>query len=265
LDEYDSDARWYYPAIMRTTTPDPLAEKYYDISPYAWCANNPVRFVDPDGMDWYSYDEEYEDENGETKTRTQYKYVEGQMSKKEMKEGGYTHLGKTYDDGNGTYFSLGGSQISYDKDNALNVIAINRLKSADNTIVATIDAFSNTGEFWDNYKNLINMGTDAAIIISEYMDFSKGFKSSVGLLGSISGTNQLIQDFQSFRNGSLKGVALNNAIINLISLTGGAPGSALSLYYNTVAKPGAKAIIKLDQNLKNYIINTVIRSNNGMY
>lgn len=49
LDEYDSVARWYYPAIMRTTTPDPLAEKYYDISPYAWCGNNPVRFVDPDG------------------------------------------------------------------------------------------------------------------------------------------------------------------------------------------------------------------------
>jgi RHS repeat-associated protein len=49
LDEYDSRARWYYPAIMRTTTMDPLAEKYYSISPYAWCGNNPVRFVDPDG------------------------------------------------------------------------------------------------------------------------------------------------------------------------------------------------------------------------
>ena len=53
LDEYDSEARWYYPAIMRTTTPDPLAEMYYDISPYAWCANNPVRFVDPDGRKIY--------------------------------------------------------------------------------------------------------------------------------------------------------------------------------------------------------------------
>ena len=49
LDEYDSEARWYYPAIMRTTTMDPLAEKYYDISPYAWCGNNPVLQVDPDG------------------------------------------------------------------------------------------------------------------------------------------------------------------------------------------------------------------------
>ncbi len=49
LDEYDSQARWYYPALMRTTTQDLLAEKYYDISPYAWCANNPVNLVDPDG------------------------------------------------------------------------------------------------------------------------------------------------------------------------------------------------------------------------
>ena len=30
-DEYDSHARWYYPAIMRTTTMDSLCEKYYDI------------------------------------------------------------------------------------------------------------------------------------------------------------------------------------------------------------------------------------------
>ena len=51
LDEYDSKARWYYPAICRTTTMDPLAEKYYSTSPYAWCGNNPIRNIDPDGMD----------------------------------------------------------------------------------------------------------------------------------------------------------------------------------------------------------------------
>lgn len=33
---------------------DPLAEKYYDISPYAWCGNNPVNRIDPDGMDYWS-------------------------------------------------------------------------------------------------------------------------------------------------------------------------------------------------------------------
>lgn len=50
LDEYDSEARWFYPAIMRTTTLDPLAEKYYGISPYAWCGNNPLKNIDPTGM-----------------------------------------------------------------------------------------------------------------------------------------------------------------------------------------------------------------------
>jgi hypothetical protein len=31
---------------------DPLAEKYYSSSPYAMFGNNPVRYVDPDGMIW---------------------------------------------------------------------------------------------------------------------------------------------------------------------------------------------------------------------
>ena len=56
LDEYDSKARWYYPAICRTTTMDPLAEKYYSTSPYAWCGNNPIMNVDLDGMDVWELD-----------------------------------------------------------------------------------------------------------------------------------------------------------------------------------------------------------------
>lgn len=49
LDWYDSQARMLMSDIGRTTTLDPLAEKYYSISPYAWCAGNPVKFVDPEG------------------------------------------------------------------------------------------------------------------------------------------------------------------------------------------------------------------------
>ena len=35
---------------------DPLGEEYRSISPYVYCAGNPVDFVDPDGMDYYMFD-----------------------------------------------------------------------------------------------------------------------------------------------------------------------------------------------------------------
>ena len=49
LDLYDFSARMYDPMLPQTTSQDPLAEKYYSISPYTWCAGNPVRFVDITG------------------------------------------------------------------------------------------------------------------------------------------------------------------------------------------------------------------------
>jgi RHS repeat-associated protein len=57
LNMYDYGARMYSPVIGRFTTMDPLAEKYYNISPYAYCANNPVNAIDPTGMDHYRLNE----------------------------------------------------------------------------------------------------------------------------------------------------------------------------------------------------------------
>ena len=48
-DTYDYGARGYYPAMGRFTSMDPLAEKYYSLSPYAYCADNPINFIDPNG------------------------------------------------------------------------------------------------------------------------------------------------------------------------------------------------------------------------
>ena len=50
LNWYDYDARLYDPANGRFSTIDPLAEKYYSISPYVYVLNNPIKYTDPTGM-----------------------------------------------------------------------------------------------------------------------------------------------------------------------------------------------------------------------
>jgi RHS repeat-associated protein len=46
----DFGFRMYDPAIGRWITQDPLAEEYYPFSPYAYTANNPIKFIDPNGL-----------------------------------------------------------------------------------------------------------------------------------------------------------------------------------------------------------------------
>ena len=49
LNEYDFIARRYNPLLASFTTWDPLAEKYPWLSPYAYCAGNPINYIDPNG------------------------------------------------------------------------------------------------------------------------------------------------------------------------------------------------------------------------
>ena len=82
---YYYGARYYDPRLSLWMSTDPLQEKYPNISPYCYTVNNPLKFIDPTGMDWV--------ENNDTGDITWNKNV----TSAENTPDGFTYRGSTYE------------------------------------------------------------------------------------------------------------------------------------------------------------------------
>jgi RHS repeat-associated protein len=104
---YYFGARYFMPTLSIWNSVDPMADKYPSLSPYNYCAWNPMKLVDPDGeeiefnMDWYR------NKNGNMIWRAEHReYIEVNGEK-------YNNVGLTYTNKlNNTYYSLFGQTVN---------------------------------------------------------------------------------------------------------------------------------------------------------
>ncbi|WP_321333063.1 RHS repeat-associated core domain-containing protein [uncultured Bacteroides sp.] len=72
LNLYDYSARLMDPALGRFSTVDPKSEKYYGVSPYVYCNSNPMKYIDPTGMFYDDYFNQYGKYLGTDNSSTDY-------------------------------------------------------------------------------------------------------------------------------------------------------------------------------------------------
>ena len=135
---------------------DPMADKYPGISPYAYCAWNPVKLVDPDGNDWYEYTD---NETKEKKIAWTECHSQTQLDKEHENA---KYLGLTVDDGKNYYGLMGDKVDKSDKER------YNMVMDLDMAIIKQAQR---------------NVNGEGAFSENQYVDFSNVFEDNNGAIG----------------------------------------------------------------------------------
>jgi RHS repeat-associated protein len=197
---YDFGARIFDSRLGRWLSLDPLMAKYPDISPYVFCVNNPIIFIDPDGRDIEPVF--HKGPNGED-TKLYAKIIidgglDGQfVSDLVINANGKTVLMLKATQGGGDLSKMSESAIAF----------YNELNSMinDNTATAKIDVYYGNPD--------VNVGCYKmnAIDVGDIMQFNPSGKmyKMVGASRAGKMAHELTEQFKKAKEGIPKGFELN--------------------------------------------------------
>ncbi len=233
---YYFGARYYNSDLSIWLSVDPMSDKYPSLSPYNYCAWNPMKLVDPDGNDWYQKTHE----DGEIT-------IEYCKDKESCPSDG-RYLGLTYHDKkNSTYYPLyGQKKMSYNANNHYQVDAINQIEQADNTIINTVNcikrAHNGSRNFWDKHNDIVNMSLDIASATAN-LTKNNPLKKALMPIGMYATANSVLDYAQSIKKGSWDMSTTISLAADVSSMLGGFYGNVISLYLNgmnMVSKKGTE-------------------------
>lgn len=143
---YYYGARYYDPRISIFVSVDPLAEKYLNMTPYNYVANNPVNAIDPDGRDFRMIMQRDSKGNITHITLQATVYLQGKGASQEMAN----KMNKAFGDKFSGYKTVNGVKVgldvvyAYDKGNSRNE---SNLRAGENIFNVRTDMGENERSF----------------------------------------------------------------------------------------------------------------------